>query len=77
MLSLGSHQPCERKLDELPVFVDGVQGAAHVVCDVSLAAGPDPIGTLQDGGLKGELVFVDLLHQGGSRSEWGIAIPRF
>ena len=65
--SLRGHQDCERQLDDLFVLVDGVQGAAHVVGDVSLAAGLDPIRKLHDGGFEGELVFVDLVQQGGEQ----------
>ena len=58
--SLRCHEHRQRQLDELFILVDGVQGAAHVVGNVSRAARLDPIGKLQDGGFQGELVFVDL-----------------
>jgi len=62
--SIGCHEYRERQLDELLVLVDGVQGAADVVGDVSRTAGLDPIRKLQDGGFEGELVFVDLEKKG-------------
>jgi hypothetical protein len=63
--SLRRHKNCERKLDELFVLIDGVQGTADVVGDVGRAACFNLVGKLKDGGLKGELVFVDLEEQGG------------
>ena len=65
--SLWRHQHRQRQLDELFVLVDGVQGAAHVVGDISRAAGLDSIRKLHDGGFEGELVFVDFVQQGGEQ----------
>jgi hypothetical protein len=56
------HRQCH--LDEFLVAVDGDQGAAQIVGDLGCAAGLDSVGKLQDGGLKGELIFVDLEKQG-------------
>ena len=54
----------ERQFDELFVLVDCVQGTAHVVRDFGSALLLDPVGQFKDGGLKGQLVFVDLEEQG-------------
>jgi hypothetical protein len=63
VISLRRHEHRERHLDELFIFVDRVQGAAHVVGDLCRTAHFHPVLKLHDGGLKGELVFVDLEKQ--------------
>ena len=73
--SLRCHQYRQRQLNEFFVLVDGIQGSADVVGDIGRAARLNPVRELQDGGLKGELVFVYLEQQGWGRSEFGKAIP--
>lgn len=73
--SIQCHHHRECHLDELFIFIDGVQGAADVIGYVGRAALLDPVRKLQDGGFEGELVFVNFESREGSRSELGIAIP--
>ncbi len=65
--SLRRHQYSERHLDEFFVAVNSSQGTANVLGDFGRPALLDPVRKLQDGGLKGELVFVDPVQQGGEK----------
>ena len=64
LLSFWRHQHSERQLDELFIFVDGVQGSTHVVGDIGRASLLNPVRKLHDGSLEGELVLIDLEQQG-------------
>ena len=57
---VGRHEHSKRYLDELLVSIDRVQGAPNIVGDVRRSAHLYPVRKLHDGGLQGELVFVDL-----------------
>ena len=63
-MSLRSHQYRKRQLDEFLILADRIQGAAHIVGDIGSSLLFDLVGQFQDGGLKGQLVFVDLVEQG-------------
>jgi hypothetical protein len=62
--SFRRHQHRQRKLNEFLIPVDRFQGAAYIVGNLGGTALLDLVGKLQDRGLKGELVFVDLEMQG-------------
>lgn len=62
--SLRRHQHRKRHIDELFVLADCVQSAAHVAGNLRRSALLDPKRQLHDGGLKGELILVDLEKQG-------------
>jgi len=63
-LSVVRHQQRKRQLDELFVLVGCIKSAAHVGRDFSGTALLDPVGQLEDGGLKGRLVSVDFEERG-------------
>lgn len=67
MLLVWRHQDRQCQLDELFVFVDGVQAPTYVVSDFGTAALFDPVGQFKNGGLKGQLVFVDFVESGGKQ----------
>ena len=75
--SLRCHQDCERKRDELLVFVDGVQGTTYIVDDVSRAASLDPVGKSRMAASRASRFSLILYSREGRRSERGIANPLF